>query len=257
MATAAIEQQYLHPKATIFLFDWDDTLLPTSAVGLQGGLEKTLPALLSQVDDMVVSLLRSCLKLPCSQVTILTNADEKWVWSSASFLPQTLALLRSGVVSVVSANKRDTNQSFELWKDDMVRALAGPYEKVLERLRPRTLHVVAVGDCNHDLEAGRTLAQLLRHQVQRSSVKAVRMRSQPSIVEILAEHRAVLSALPGLCATRGDMSCTLQLRSARSPLDMFKVSMAPLEESCLPSKRQPEAEQSTAPAFKRACAGGA
>lgn len=251
---ASESTQYLHPRATIFVLDWDDTLMPTTASDLQGGLAKTLPALVSQVDQLVAGLLKSCLKLPLSQVTILTNAEEEWVWASASFLPQTLELLRSGTIGVVSAHRRGENHCFEQWKDLMVKSLAGSYQRVLQQLRPRNLHVVAIGDCPHDLAAGRTLAQLLRNEVERTSVKTVRMKNQPTVVELIAQLRALLNTLPGLCATRGDVAGKLEMRLTESPFDMFKISLGPPEESSwVPScpssgaTQKRESEQETAP----------
>merc|ERR1719259_700041 len=91
-----------------FIFDWDDTLCPTSALGALG--PAPLAGVLAQVDALAAQLLSSALETPRSRVVLLTAADLEWVWLSAQdFLPRTAALLAEppGNLVLLSSRRRD------------------------------------------------------------------------------------------------------------------------------------------------------
>ena len=96
-----------NPSQVIFLwlvtiFDWDDTLLPTSFLGRNGLLEyhRDTMDLLSPLDFTSCSLLEQSLKY--GDTYLITNAAKGWIEHSAQrFLPKTYELLSQ--VTIVSA----------------------------------------------------------------------------------------------------------------------------------------------------------
>ena len=93
---------------TILIFDWDDTLFPTSWLKSKGidfsNLTNIIPEdiklELKNLDDICISLLNKVFKL--GQVFIVTNSKNGWVKiSSQLFLPQVYQFLYK--IDIISA----------------------------------------------------------------------------------------------------------------------------------------------------------
>jgi len=212
--------------ATVFLFDWDDTLIPSTHLEKPCDVNIEISDMLSEIDARTSRVLEAALSTPCARVVILTNAEESWVWASAKHMPRVDALLQLGNISVVSAHQPfeerveepqreaeyrrflHTKSSSE-WKDGVVHQLAVSFKRSLSRMKPTSLQVVAVGDREHDLEAGRTLAKLLSSIVPTTSVKAVKMQSAPGIRDLEGELHVLGNMLPAIVSKKGDLKCSM------------------------------------------------
>merc|ERR1719220_1729142 len=84
---------------TVIIFDWDDTLLCTSAINSQ----QWYPSQLQQLGRTVESILHTAMLL--GETLIVTNGTESWVQTSANrFLPELIPTLSR--VKVMSARAR-------------------------------------------------------------------------------------------------------------------------------------------------------
>ena len=106
-AGAPLSQEDLDKNVVIF--DWDDTLLPSSFVA--GFKDRGVPVScegrreLAMTGDSVKQLLEKACAV--GRTMIITNADHGWVESSAQkYMPMVLPLLRSGRIEVISARAR-------------------------------------------------------------------------------------------------------------------------------------------------------
>lgn len=94
-------------KESSIIFDWDDTILPSSWLGSQGmrvDSTETLPERISQelftLEENAIKLLNLAWRY--GKVVIITNAETGWVELSARrFLPRLLPLLSE--IEVISA----------------------------------------------------------------------------------------------------------------------------------------------------------
>lgn len=105
----------LKPKThqTIIIFDWDDTLIPTTFLlpyqnliyqPLSRPLPQTIARRMAEIDQFASKLLE--ISKQNGQVLIITNAAEGWVELSAQrFMPLTAKVLRSDV-EIISARTR-------------------------------------------------------------------------------------------------------------------------------------------------------
>ena len=64
---------------SIFILDWDDTLYPTSSIGVNQSKK------LHDLDDALYRLLSKLLRI--GQIIIITNASVAWVESSSKRFP--------------------------------------------------------------------------------------------------------------------------------------------------------------------------
>lgn len=83
----ALEPLDLSRCVSALIFDWDDTLFPTSALSALG--PDRLRDSFGRLDDLVLQVLTMALELQGSQVLLLTSANLEWVRrSSREFLPK-------------------------------------------------------------------------------------------------------------------------------------------------------------------------
>jgi len=146
------------------LFDWDDTLLPTSFIqevrdkeDKKGNLPKEIQQKLDKHDDMAKSLVEMFNEK--GEVRILTNASFDWIHHSAEkYIPKTYKLLDElGALKMgrlfsgydFHTGKEDTNK----WKLNMVFEQIKPYletltkKKVVENNGAYVEHyLISIGD---------------------------------------------------------------------------------------------------------------
>lgn len=197
----------LHDTMSIVLFDWDDTLFPTSALTAYG--PEKIASALEMVDGLVADLLAGVLATPLNQVVLLTNARSGWVnHCLQEFLPKVNELLtvreagRIQIVSAMPAGKQDPSSptyaaEVAMWKKTAAYEHIRPV--LLEKLghiRASMLQVLSIGDSHHDLDAGHALNAMLRAEssVQESFVKTVLLKSRPNAGEVVGQLRSITKA---------------------------------------------------------------
>jgi len=258
--------------ATVFLFDWDDTLMASTHLEKPCDVNIEISYMLSEIDARTSRVLMAALATPHARVVILTNAEESWVWASAKHMPRVDALLQSGRILVVSAYqpfeervgepRREAEyrrflhtQSSSEWKDGAVRRLAVHFKRSLIRMKPTSLQVVAVGDREHDLEAGHTLAKLLSSIVSTTSVKAIKMQSAPGIRELEGELHLLGNMLPSIISKMGDLKCSMGRKpEAKTQCDSVSVlpeSKRKIEQTVVETSEQESDEDSHVAVQKR------
>jgi hypothetical protein len=179
------------PSDTVLIFDWDDTLLCSSAVNLQ----QCDAGRLQELEEAVEAILRVAMSL--GDTFIVTNGAGTWVQDSSHwFLPKLMPLLsRLGkVVSARAAYEQIWPGQPTLWKK-------AAFEKVLHerksssRFSAGAVNLVVLGDSMAEIEAAQTATLQLGGK---SIVKTVKFKDMPSVDELLGQIRTVTQALPDI-----------------------------------------------------------
>lgn len=196
---------------TLIIFDWDDTLLCSSALRL------TTPSteLLRQLECAVEAILLTAMSL--GQTLIVTNGTESWVQDSATrFVPGLLPIL--GSLTTVSARAKYERQYPEdpfAWKREAFQELLGglsPYGEAGQHspvgdLTPTSgVNLVAIGDSWYEIEAARSMSGLPGAP---SSVKTVKFKEVPTVQELLGQLRRSSQELARVVAGAGSASLGL------------------------------------------------
>lgn len=169
---------------TIIIFDWDDTLFPTSWV-VENSLDLTdintqtkFIIYFSRLDRLIHSLLSTCINY--GTVFIVTNAAEKWITTSNQMLPHTQKLIKQNI-KVVSA--RDTYQDdypgrMDLWKKNT-------FQDITDN-KSTYQHIISVGDADHEFNA---LTDLYNKEsvTKKRLLKTIRCIKAPSFNELIDE----------------------------------------------------------------------
>mmetsp|Transcript_43172 Transcript_43172/g.101479 ORF Transcript_43172/g.101479 Transcript_43172/m.101479 type:complete len:436 (+) Transcript_43172:91-1398(+) len=185
-----------HPQDTLLVWDWDDTLMCSSAINSSQVSQHQA----SQLDLLLEQVLSASLRL--GETIIVTNADELWVSTSArQFTPHTSPLLNQ--IRVVSA-RRKFEYSFPgdpfAWKREAFREVLANRRNGLYGL-----NLVVLGDSPAEMEAAQTSTMGMSNAL----VKTVKFKDIPSVEDLLDQLRIIVQDLPSICSD--DKSCSRNL----------------------------------------------
>jgi len=184
-------------EGTLLLFDWDDTLLPSTWLqqhGLQLGVEVPLKAQQSEDLRRVAASAAKTLQLAknCGHdVIVVTNAERGWVeLSCKQFLPWLLPALEG--VKILSARAEFEWQGITSPSEWKYHAFEREIADFADRWasKGQVKNIISVGDAAYERSA------LLRAVGRLAGVqgKSIKFVERPTVPQLLEEH-----GLLGLC----------------------------------------------------------
>jgi hypothetical protein len=187
---------------TLIIFDWDDTLVPTTFMNKMEGchLSETVEAQLQACEDASAKLLQLALSL--GQTFIITNALENWVESSAEFWAPSLCPLIQRI-NVVSARSRYEEQYPHLpmkWK-------AETFLDVRKSLDSQVVtNIISLGDSEYEMEA----TQAMGKEFQQASIKLIKFTESPCPEELLKQLELVIEEFERIVGKAQNVRVRLQ-----------------------------------------------
>jgi hypothetical protein len=172
---------------SIIIFDWDDTLLPTSFLTPGGVFDENikLPAIendkLSKLEQTVLKLLTEAVEK--GSVYIITNAGNGWVeYSANKFYPSIMPVLEK--IKIISARglyEKMYPGNSRQWK---IEAFLNIQKHLNLKL---VTNIICVGDSLFEMEAGRILAS----KFTEAFIKTIKFREAPKLDELLKQLKLV------------------------------------------------------------------
>jgi len=216
--------EYYQPDQTIIIFDWDDTLCPSTTCMRHHGLnvlgpppEGELRESLQVVAQEVQLLIERACEL-ASKVVVVTNAEEGWVdLSCKAWLPS----LQETISRCEVASARST------WEPRGVASPAGwksrTFEDLIDRFYSRYPHqswknILSVGDAPHEREA---LSRVVRWAPQgrgRCRSKSVKFVLRPSVQQLTRELQMLRESLREIVLHDDDLDLHFSAESLTEPL---------------------------------------
>jgi len=165
-------------SGTLFIFDWDDTLMCTTfmdamKIDLQSKMESIseLWTDLDKLSSSVLNILTTAMSL--GKVVIITNAEEKWVeYSAQKFMPELIPILR--LIRIISARTEYEKKypgKYILWKFHAMSLVVNESIK----------NVLSIGDSIVERESVMLIDATTSHDLYRKSIK---LADKPSIVNL-------------------------------------------------------------------------
>ena len=172
---------------SLIIFDWDDTLLPTSFLTPKGTFSEDIQLSSSdckkmqQIANYVYDILKESIEK--GDVYIITNAGINWVQFSANlFYPNISELLKK--IKIISA-RGEYEKSFpgnlRQWK---IQAFLNLLKNVDNKL---VTNIICIGDSLFEMEAGRILASNFKE----AFIKTIKFREAPKLDELLKQLKLV------------------------------------------------------------------
>jgi len=195
---------------TLIIFDWDDTLLCTTAINARCWIEGQL----QQLERTVESLLRQAMSL--GDTIIVTNGKPMWVKESCRhFFPSLLPLLDQ--ISVISARA----QFEHIFPTNPFAWKRHTFRKILQCRHRQVpddfgLNLIVLGDSQAEIEAAHSAMEVVRGRS--AQVKTVKFRAAPSCAQLVGQLRKVRTDFEKL---------VLEVRSANrvlTPRDASEIS---------------------------------
>ena len=181
-------------QRTLLIFDWDDTLLPTTWLSTQALLEDltiksntVTSIILADIAESVLTVLRQALMH--GFVIIVTNSEAGWVEQSCRrFLPNCQALIDTiPIISARASYELYTASPLE-WKKRAFRAECGS-----------ATNIVSIGDSEYERQAVITLSR------PGCIVKSLKLDDKPSPGKIKAQLMMLHNILPRIVLYPMDM----------------------------------------------------
>ena len=179
---------------SLIIFDWDDTLLPTSFLTPNGVYDETLKLgekdkeKIAKLEFNILRLLS--ISIEKGNVYIITNAGPGWVeYSAERYYPSIVKLLSQ--ITIISA--RGEYESFypndsRMWKIQAFLTMQKNFDCDL------VTNIICLGDSFIEMEAGHTLAG----KFQQAFIKTVKFRESPKPEELNKQLTLVCEQFIGI-----------------------------------------------------------
>ena len=171
------------PKShnSLIIFDWDDTLLPTTFLTQGGGIFNENLVLSENDHRKIEKLEKSVLNLLNMAITkgdvyIITNAGLGWVeYSAQKFYPSVFEILQK--ITIISARGEFEND----YPGDSRRWKLQTFLSLQKRLNTKLVtNIICLGDSLFEIEAGRVLGT----QFSEAFVKTIKFKEGPKPEEL-------------------------------------------------------------------------
>jgi hypothetical protein len=213
---------------TLVIFDWDDTLFPTSWLEKQGKLfqcfdqeemsfSKEETSLLQALSKVAERSLRTALLF--GKVAIVTNGEAGWVEMSCSKAMPSLwnSLLKMGEVEIVSARstyESEVGYDPSKWKylafADRLEALCPRHIRDINAQSDQQLNVISLGD---SLAEQRAVAHLST-MTPNCYGKSLKFVEKPSIQKLIEQHKFVSTCFVEVAEHNDDLDVEIDATSS-------------------------------------------
>lgn len=165
---------------TLIIFDWDDTLLCTSHLTLNGVYNENIRYTekdyenLSKIEENVIKLMK--LAISKGDTYIITNAAPGWVeYSTRKFYPKVIEILSS--VKIISARgkyEKEYPNDSKMWKVQAFLEMQKNFNQDL------VTNIICLGDSLIEMEA----AQILATKFSQAYIKTIKFKEIPKPEEL-------------------------------------------------------------------------
>jgi hypothetical protein len=191
---------------SLIIFDWDDTLLPTSFLAPRGIFEEN--SVLNEKDQNKINKLEDSvqklllLAVSKSDVYIITNAGDGWVeFSAKKYYPKIMDIL--GKIEVISAREVYEKK----FPEDSRRWKVESFLNLKKRLNDELItNIICLGDSIFEMEAGRILASKFIHAV----IKTIKFREKPKPEELNKQLNLVLNQFDSIFTSSKNLTVRVE-----------------------------------------------
>lgn len=217
--------EYAHPNQTVIIFDWDDTICPSTTCMRQHGLSVMgerptgeLEARLEALAQEARILLEVAFTL-ADKVVVVTNAEEGWVdLSCRAWLPSLLDTVAKCEVASARSQFEPTGVTSPAgWK---TRAFENVIDRFYQRYPNQSWkNIISIGDAPHEREA---LARVVRlaplFRGKRCRSKSIKFVLRPTIEQLCREMQMLRESLREIVLHDDDLDLHFCAETLADPL---------------------------------------
>lgn len=183
----------------VIIYDWDDTLFPTSWIKGQGIRISELMDVnkyivyFHELDEAVYGLLKESILL--GDVYIITNANMRWVKLSKKLLRKTTQLIDKYVNIISARDNYKEMYDMDEWKIHTFR------KDIINRITLAD-QVISIGDAKYEYDA---LLSLKDYTQTKKLLKNIKFMSYPSFNTIIDQISVISKSIKEISAHNGHM----------------------------------------------------
>lgn len=173
-------------KNTMFIFDWDDTLFPTSWIDKNN--RKTKRKNLKTLDKILCSFVNNMQKY--GKIKIVTNASSSWVNKTLKYIPDTQNILKEYNINIFSAyDKYGKKYRTINWKKYAFRNI------VRREMHGSLMNIFSIGDSEFEHYALLSLAHT-NYKEKIMYLKSIKLSYRPSYKRIIKQLQYLNEVIP-------------------------------------------------------------
>jgi len=176
-------------EETIIIFDWDDTLYPTTWIKSNMDLirnplcaDENILNIFKQLSDQIIYIITKAQIY--GKVFIITNAFETWIKDSCKLIPEVIPFLKN--INIISAQDKwkSINPNPGKWKELEFEQIALNFIKSNIKI----IKFICIGDSHHEHNAIINAASIINaSKVNVAYTKNFVFRIQPTFEQILIQ----------------------------------------------------------------------
>jgi hypothetical protein len=207
-----LEDSRFSTDQTLLIFDWDDTILPSTWIQKQGlklddssKVTEEQCEQLATVAQVAIRTLRAAKRY--GTVVLVTNAERGWIeLSCRKFMPSLCPLLES--IKIVSARALYEKPGVTLpsqWKSHAFRSEITEFYKSLEP--DRSKNIISFGDAMHE----RLAVFQVTSDMSNCNTKSFKFMEQPQLEQVRKEHELIYWCLKHIVSHEGTLDLQVQI----------------------------------------------
>jgi hypothetical protein len=181
---------------TLIIYDWDDTLFPTSWI-MQNSINIRLindiqkyKLYFNELDNILYSLLYKSILI--GKVMIITNAIKEWILISKKILPKTSSLIDEKIEIISARDMFNKKCSIEDWKKNVFQKNIIDYVKWSKQ-------IISIGDAMYEYNAMVSLNNIIKKETY---LKIIKLMSNPSFDDLIDQLEVINKAFNSISQTR-------------------------------------------------------
>lgn len=177
-------------KETLFILDWDDTLMCTSFISLKNQpLSKEAQNQILNLGNLVSLFLSQCLKY--GKVIILTNSSENWV-KTTSVENLGITALADKRIKIISTRDNYLKKGIDkkLWKEMAMDEILNKYGNKIENLL-----------CASDSEKDINLFKKYMPNNKGINIATIKFKRKPNLLILIKEIKYLINYISSIIGT--------------------------------------------------------
>ena len=193
---------------SLFIYDWDDTFLPTSYLIREDMVDQIelsheLKYLFFILEEIIINILN--LSINKGKVYIITNSSKSWFYfSSGKYFPNLDSILNR--IKIISA--RDEYEDLypgdtKIWKQKAFLHLKNEINDNLPS------NIICFGDSSNELEAGKIFASHLSD----SFIKTVKFKEKPEVEDLIKQLNLIVDKFDFIYSKAKNLSIKVEQKN--------------------------------------------
>ena len=170
---------------TLIILDWDDTLFPTSWVGINNinirekKTRDNYQVMFAELDNILYNFLTKCINL--GKVLIMTNASYGWINITTKMVPNTSKLINKYIKVISARESYSEYYDINKWKHYAFEDEVINYFK-----NKKTTHnILSIGDALYEYEALIKIYELKKVKPKKRILKTIKLMYSPTYYSLI------------------------------------------------------------------------